>query len=276
MDSTMIAAAIQLKPAGTVEKNLANAAELLSEAADAGAQLAVLPENFAHYGQPDFLAIGRSEADENGSVRRFLSQQASTHGLWLVGGTLPVAGPEPRPYARSFLVDPRGKSVDEYDKIHLFDVDVAGQSASTKKSYRESDDFAAGNRLVVASTALCKVGMTVCYDLRFAELYRRLADAEAQLITVPAAFTATTGRDHWELLLRARAIENQVFVIGANLVDRTHPSRGLWGGSAIIDPWGTVLSSLDKDEAGVVVAEIDLRLIDELRGKMPMGQHRKL
>ena len=276
MSNAFSVAAIQLKPAGSIDENLANAAALLSEAAAAGAQLAVLPENFAHYGQSDFLAIGRAESEDNGLVRQFLSQQASTNGLWLVGGTLPVAGPKPRPFARSFLFDPQGNCVDEYDKIHLFDVDVDAPTDSTQSSYRESDDFAAGTRVVAATTALCKLGMTVCYDLRFAELYRKLADAEAQLITVPAAFTAATGKDHWQVLLRARAIENQVFVIGANLVDRTHPTRGLWGGSAIIDPWGTVLGCLDNDEAGLVVAEINLALIDELRAKMPMGQHRKL
>ncbi len=276
MSNAFSVAAIQLKPAGSIDENLANAAALLSEAAAAGAQLAVLPENFAHYGQSDFLAIGRAESEDNGLVRQFLSQQASTNRLWLVGGTLPVAGPKPRPFARSFLFDPQGNCVDEYDKIHLFDVDVDAPTDSTQSSYRESDDFAAGTRVVVATTALCKLGMTVCYDLRFAELYRKLADAEAQLFTVPAAFTAATGKDHWQVLLRARAIENQVFVIGANLVDRAHPTRGLWGGSAIIDPWGTVLGCLDNDEAGLVVAEINLALIGELRAKMPMGQHRKL
>ena len=118
--------------------------------------------------------------------------------------------------------------------------------------------------------------MSVCYDLRFAELYRKLADEGAQIITVPAAFTAATGKDHWQVLLRARAIENQLFVVGANLVDRDHRSRGLWGGSVIIDPWGTVLASLDGDEAGFISAEIDLDMINELRAKMPIDAHRKL
>ncbi len=116
--------------------------------------------------------------------------------------------------------------------------------------------------------------MTVCYDLRFAELYRKLSDEGAQIITVPAAFTAATGKDHWQVLLRARAIENQVFVVGANLVDRAHRSRGLWGGSVIIDPWGTVLASLDGDEAGVITAEIDVGMIVAVRAKMPIGAHR--
>ena len=128
---------------------------------------------------------------------------------------------------------------------------------------------------MVAQTDLCTLGMSVCYDLRFAELYRQLADRGAQIVTVPAAFTAATGEDHWLLLLRARAVENQLFVIGANMVDRKHPRRALWGGSAIIDPWGNVLATVD-DEPGVAVAEIDLSMIDQVRAKMPVAEHRKL
>ena len=275
MSNLINVAAIQLKPASSLEDNLTAAAALLFEAAAAGAQLAVLPENFAHYGQKNFTAIGLQESTDDGPVRQFLADQARLNGLWLVGGSLPVIDAEPLPFARSLLFDPAGNALGQYDKIHLFDVDV-GAGTEQAKCYKESDDFAPGTDPVVAATALCTLGMTVCYDLRFAELYRKLADEGAQIITVPAAFTAATGKDHWQVLLRARAIENQVFVIGANLVDRDHPSRGLWGGSAIIDPWGTVLASLDGDESGVVTAEIDLGMIAELRAKMPIGEHRKL
>ena len=275
MSNLINVAAIQLKPASSLEDNLTNAAALLSEAAAAGAQLAVLPENFAHYGQKDFTAIGLQESTDDGPVRQFLADQARLNGLWLVGGSLPVTDTELLPFARSLLFDPEGNTVGQYDKIHLFDVDVREGTAQAR-SYKESDDFASGTDVVVATTALCTLGMTVCYDLRFAELYRKLADEGAQIITVPAAFTAATGKDHWQVLLRARAIENQVFVVGANLVDRDHPSRGLWGGSVIIDPWGTVLASLDGDEAGFISAEIDLDMINELRAKMPIDAHRKL
>ena len=275
MSNLINVAAIQLKPASSLEDNLTNAAALLSEAAAAGAQLAVLPENFAHYGQKDFTAIGLQESTDDGPVRQFLADQARLNGLWLVGGSLPILDAEPLPFARSLLLDPEGNTVGQYDKIHLFDVDVSEGTAEAR-SYKESDDFASGTDVVVATTALCTLGMTVCYDLRFAELYRKLSDEGAQIITVPAAFTAATGKDHWQVLLRARAIENQVFVVGANLVDRDHPSRGLWGGSVIIDPWGTVLASLDGDEAGFISAEIDLDMINELRAKMPIDAHRKL
>ena len=275
MSNLINVAAIQLKPASSLEDNLTNVAALLSVAAAAGAQLAVLPENFAHYGQKDFTAIGLQESTDDGPVRQFLADQARLNGLWLVGGSLPILDAEPLPFARSLLFDPEGNTVGQYDKIHLFDVDVSEGTAEAR-SYKESDDFASGTDVVVATTALCTLGMTVCYDLRFAELYRKLADEGAQIITVPAAFTAATGKDHWQVLLRARAIENQVFVVGANLVDRDHPSRGLWGGSVIIDPWGTVLASLDGDEAGFISAEIDLDMINELRAKMPIDAHRKL
>ena len=275
MSNLINVAAIQLKPASSLEDNLTNVAALLSEAAAAGVQLAVLPENFAHYGQKDFTAIGLQESTDDGPVRQFLADQALLNGLWLVGGSLPILDAEPLPFARSLLFDPEGNTVGQYDKIHLFDVDVSEGTAEAR-SYKESDDFASGTDVVVATTALCTLGMTVCYDLRFAELYRKLADEGAQIITVPAAFTAATGKDHWQVLLRARAIENQLFVVGANLVDRDHPSRGLWGGSVIIDPWGTVLASLDGDEAGFISAEIDLDMINELRAKMPIDAHRKL
>jgi predicted amidohydrolase len=275
MSNLINVAAIQLKPASSLEDNLTNVAALLSVAAAAGAQLAVLPENFAHYGQKDFTAIGLQESTDDGPVRQFLADQARLNGLWLVGGSLPVTDTELLPFARSLLFDPEGNTVGQYDKIHLFDVDVSEGTAQAR-SYKESDDFASGTDVVVATTALCTLGMTVCYDLRFAELYRKLSDEGAQIITVPAAFTAATGKDHWQVLLRARAIENQVFVVGANLVDRDHPSGGLWGGSVIIDPWGTVLASLDGDEAGVIRAEIDLDMINELRAKMPIDAHRKL
>jgi predicted amidohydrolase len=192
-----------------------------------------------------------------------------------VGGTIPVAGPNPKPFARSLLFDPEGNCVDHYDKIHLFDVEVSAESKQ-KKRYCESDHFSAGTRVTAVSTSIGKLGLSVCYDLRFAELYGQLAALDAQVIAVPSAFTAATGKDHWQVLLRARAIENQLFMIGANLVDRNHATRGLWGGSVIIDPWGTVLASVEGDCSGVAVAEIDLALIHKLQLKMPVRDHRRL
>lgn len=272
-----IAAAIQLWPHPILEKNLAAAKVLIKRAAEDGSQLVVLPENFAYLGRKDLTDVGIVE-QSRGAVYEFLAKQARRHKLWLVGGTVPVSDSDsPKPFARSWLFDPQGNLVQHYDKIHLFDVDVPKSKDQTLQqvSYRESDDYRSGTDVVVADSDLGRLGMTVCYDLRFAELYRQLADADAQVVTVPAAFTSATGRDHWELLLRARAVENQLFVIGANMVDRNHPHRGLWGGSAIIDPWGTVLAQLD-DQPGVAIAEINLERLVEVRSKMPIAQHRKL
>lgn len=274
----LIAAAVQLRPGDSIEHSLNNASAMIQRAVDLGAELVVLPENFAHLGCDDFSAIGQAESTPRGLVRQFLSDQARQQGIWLVAGTLPISDPEQsKPYARSLLFDPQGNQRSAYDKIHLFDVtlDKSDISDGQQSSYRESDSFSGGSEVVVAQTDSCALGMTVCYDLRFAELYRQLADLGAQVVTVPAAFTAATGRDHWLLLLRARAVENQLFVIGANMVDREHPRRALWGGSAIIDPWGNLLASLD-DEPGVAVAEIDLTVIDKVRAKMPVSLHRKL
>ena len=266
-------AAVQLKPQASVAANLLSAAELLAQAADAGAQLAVLPENFAYYGQSDLVQAGLAESEDQGPVRQFLREQAIKLGVWLVAGTVPVAGTSSKPSARCYLLNPQGEIVNHYDKIHLFDVDLTTDGQTRR--YRESDDFTAGKRVIAAPTDLAVLGMTVCYDLRFAELYRQLAKLDAQIISVPAAFTSATGKDHWQVLLRARAIENQVFVIGANLVDRDNQRRGLWGGSCIIDPWGNILSSMD-DGIGVVMAEIDLDSIERLRAEMPVAEHHRL
>jgi predicted amidohydrolase len=275
--NSFIAAAVQLRPQDSLSQNLAAAAVLIEQSADAGSQLVVLPENFAYLGRKDLAEVGLAERSK-GPVYEFLAEQARRHSLWLVGGTVPVTDPNSsKPFARSWLFDPQGNLVQSYDKIHLFDVDVPKSKDGVLQQvrYRESDDYRSATDVVVAQAGACRLGMSVCYDLRFPELYRQLADADAQVVVVPAAFTAATGRDHWELLLRARAVENQLFVIGANMVDREHPRRGLWGGSAIIDPWGTVLARVD-DKPGVAIAEIDLDRLTEIRGKMPVAQHRKL
>ena len=219
------------------------------------------------------VRAGHTEASDRGPVRQFLAEQSALLGIWIVGGTVPVMDSLSKPVARSLVYNPKGDCVGHYDKIHLFDAYIESETA--KNSYSESDYYSHGKSIVTLPTEYCRLGLSVCYDLRFAELYQQLSQANAQVVTVPAAFTATTGRDHWELLLRARAVEQQFFVIGANLVDRHHSSRGLWGGSAIVDPWGTVLASLE-DDTGVAVAEIDLRTIDQLRKRMPVQQHRTL
>ncbi|WP_461481017.1 carbon-nitrogen hydrolase family protein [Porticoccus sp.] len=265
-------AAIQMTSGGSLQANLAQAAELIDQAVQQGAELLVLPEYFAYQGCREVADIAIAERDAGGPARRFLAEQARRHGIWLVGGTIPVAVEhDQRAAASCFVLNAQGEEVACYRKIHLFDVDVE----DAKGSYRESDDYCHGSEPVVVDSPLGKLGLTVCYDLRFPELYRSLAEQGAQILLVPSAFTAATGEPHWELLLRARAVENLCYVVGANMGDRFHDKRPTWGGSTIIDPWGRVLAAL-ADGPGVVVAEIDLAYLHKLRQKMPVHEHRRL
>ena len=274
MDRIFCVAALQSKPQKTLDANLNQVQTLLVEAVQQGANMVVLGENFAYHGQSDLYSIGQAEATPKGPVRQFLSEQAKQLGLWIIGGTIPVLeSSQLKPYARSLIYNPEGHSAGQYDKIHLFDALV--QAEAVKRGYCESDFYDSGSSLTTLKTDHCNLGVSICYDLRFSELYRQLCQSKAELVAVPSAFTAATGVDHWRVLLRARAIENQFFVVGANLVDRDHQSRALWGGSAIVDPWGTVLASLD-DEIGVAIADLDLSLLQKVRHKMPMQKHRKL
>ncbi len=266
-------AVIQSRPLRKLDANLSQIQQLLIEASKQRASIVVLAENFAYYGEQNIQSIGFQEAASDGPVRQFLREQAKRLKLWIVGGTVPVGDKNSKPVARSLVYDPRGHCVDHYDKIHLFDADV--HSGSSQQAYRESDLYSYVNAIKTVETDFCKLGLSVCYDLRFAALYHQLRVAESQLVAVPAAFTAITGRDHWQLLLRARAVENQFFMLGANLVDRASSSRGLWGGSAIVDPWGTVIAQLE-DEVGVVTADINLTMIDDIRARMPVHNHARL
>ncbi|MDM3871735.1 carbon-nitrogen hydrolase family protein [Porticoccus sp. W117] len=265
-------AAIQMCSTRDLQHNLQRAEALLAEASGQGAQLAVLPENFAYYGCKELRQAACDEADATGPVRQFLSEQAKRHNMWIVGGTVPVAeSGDERGYAACLVVDSEGEERAQYHKIHLFDVDVG----DAHKHYRESDDYRPGIEPMVLDTPFGKLGLSVCYDLRFAEMYRELADRGAEIVVVPSAFTAVTGEAHWQLLLRARAVENQCFVIGANMGDRDHPKRPTWGGSVIVHPWGDVLAEMDGGE-GVIFAELDLGEIQRLKKNMPIAQHRRL
>lgn len=264
------AAVIQIRGNRDVDGNLESAGHWLDQACAEGARLVVLPENFAYWGRKNLGEVARPERTAEGPARRFLADKAREHGIWLVGGTVPI-GDGDRPNATTLLFGPTGAEVARYHKIHLFDVLVA----ETGKSYRESDEYRHGSEVVVADTEFCPLGLSVCYDLRFPELYRRMMLRGAEIMAVPSAFTAATGRAHWELLLRARAVENLSYALGANMVDREHPSNPTWGGSAIIDPWGRVLASLAGEE-GYAVAEIDLQALRKLRRTMPALDHRRL
>jgi predicted amidohydrolase len=266
-------AVIQMVSQPDVATNLAQARKLLEQAAERGARLAVLPENFAAMGRKDAAAIGRAEAYGEGPILPWLKQTARDLTLWIVAGTIPLPPahePDAKVRACSLLVDDQGEIVARYDKLHLFDVDVA----DARGRYRESDDYAHGQQIVVVDTPVGRLGLSVCYDLRFPELYTALREAGAELITAPSAFTAVTGAAHWEILIRARAIESQCYMLAA-AQGGMHPGpRETYGHAAIIDPWGRVLIQQDSGEA-VLLADRDSNEQASIRARMPVSSHRR-
>ncbi len=271
-------AAVQLRSDGDLDGNLRRTAELVQQAAMAGAQLVVLPEHFAYYNCKDLTAAAMQEQTPSGPARRFLAAQARLYGLWLVGGTLPLLKNKDhtKPCAASLLINPEGREVARYDKMHLFDASVASGGADTPtRRYRESDRYQPGDALAVVATPLGTLGLSVCYDLRFPEMYRVMASQGAEVMVAPSAFTAATGKAHWELLLRARAIDNLCYVVGANICHRDHPTKPTWGGSMIVSPWGDILGRLDGEE-GFVIADVDIGTLATVRENLPILEHRRL
>lgn len=254
-----------------VAENLAAAGELIRRAAADSARLAVLPENFAFMGLVEHDKVALRETEGDGPIQQFLSDTAKQHGIWLVAGTIPLAADSPdHVRAASLVYDDQGRRVARYDKIHLFDVVLEGG-----ERYCESDSLEAGSEVVVADTPLGKIGLTVCYDVRFPELYRNMHRHGVELITVPSAFTASTGRAHWEALLRARAVENLCYVIAANQGGTHVNGRETWGHSLILDPWGRVLAQIETGP-GVACADLEIENLPELRQRFPALTHRKL
>lgn len=267
------AAVLQMTSTPEVEANLAAARILLERARVEGATLAVLPENFAIMGHRDVDKVAVAEAAGEGPIQAFLGRCARELGLWIVGGTIPlrVEGEPERVAAASLVFDERGRCVGRYDKIHLFDVDIPQR----QESYRESATVAPGQNAAVVATPIGRIGMSVCYDVRFPELFRLLQEQGAEILTVPSAFTAPTGKAHWELLLRARAVENLCYVL-APAQSGIHPNgRETWGDSLIVDPWGQVLSRVAQPGPGLAVAEIDRTVQQELRERFPALTHRR-
>lgn len=265
-------AALQMSSGPDVAANLATAAALLAQARDAGARVAVLPENFSFIGRRDADKRAIAEPDGEGPVQQFLSEQARTLGLWIVGGTTPLSSaPGERVAAACLVYADDGRRMARYDKIHLFDVDIPDR----EERYRESANIAPGSRPEVVPTPAGMLGLSVCYDMRFPELFRLLVAAGAQWFSVPAAFTVPTGRAHWETLLRARAIENLAYVVAPGQWGRHENGRETYGHSLIVDPWGTVLAQLPEG-TGIVTATLDLAAQDETRRRFPALSHRVL
>lgn len=269
--STHKVAAIQMNSAAEIAINLREAGKLMAKATAQGAELIVLPENFALMAKNDAQRVAAGELDGSGTIQDFLADKARNLQVWIVGGTLPVLAGGDRVYARSPVYDAHGERVAYYDKIHLFDVRVNAAG----ESYHESARTEAGNRAVVVDTPVGRLGLSVCYDLRFPELFRELTAQGATLFSVPSAFTRTTGAPHWQLLNRARAVENLAFVIAAAQTGRHTNGRETWGHSMIVDPWGEVLAER-AHEPGVVMTVIDTAEQSSLRARFPALQHRRL
>ena len=263
--------AVQLRSTDDVPANLASCSELSGRAASEGAQLVVLPECFSFLGRREGDKLAMAEAlDGKGPVMSGLRNLATKHGIWIVGGGTPelVPGDAKRTYNAAIAIDPRGELVARYRKIHLFDIDIPGGA-----TLRESDSTAPGDELVVVDIGGAPVGVSICYDIRFPELYRQLVkDMGAEVLLVPAAFTAHTGAAHWHLLLRARAVEDQAWVVAAAQWGKHNDKRESYGHSLVVDPWGTVVGE-QSDGEGVVMATLDGAAVAKRRTQMPCLQH---
>jgi nitrilase len=266
-------AAVQMVSTPDVERNLAAAARLIAQAAAAGAALVALPEYFCLLGRRDTdkLAIAEADGEQGGGpIQRFLSEAARTHGVWLVGGTLPVrAAAADRVLNRCCVFAPDGSQAAHYDKLHLFAFD------NGRESYDEGRTLQAGSTPVAVQAGALRVGLSICYDLRFPELYRALMQPPCDLLSVPSAFTYTTGQAHWELLLRARAVENQCYVLAPAQGGTHENGRRTWGHSMVVDPWGEVLAVCDEGE-GLAIADVDPERIAQVRRQLPALAHRRL
>jgi predicted amidohydrolase len=268
----MKAAAIQMTSSRDVRQNLAEAARLVAAAADLGAQLVVLPENFSFMGSTDVERSAAVERYGDGPAQAFLAEAAERHRLFLVGGTIPLrdSGAE-RASQCSLLFGPDGSEVARYDKIHLFDVDIPGRES---ERYLESAASAPGTRVVSAATPFARIGMTVCYDIRFPALFHRLSVLGVDVLVVPAAFTVPTGEVHWRPLLQARAIESLAYVVAAGQTGEHAGGRKTYGHSMIVGPWGEILAELAAGP-GVVCADLDMIRLEQLRQKFPVVTHRR-
>ncbi len=267
-------AALQTVATPSVERNLATARRLIAEAAQEGAQLVALPEYFCFMGRSDRDKLTIAEAPGSGPIQRALADAARRHSVWVIGGTLPIQSREPeRVLNANCIYAPDGTLAARYDKMHLFRYD------NGREQYDEGRTLRAGSEPVAFDAAGVRVGLSVCYDLRFPELYRALMAQPGQppcdLLCVPSAFTYTTGQAHWELLLRARAVENQCYVLAAAQGGTHENGRRTWGHSMVVDPWGEVLDVCPEGE-GLALADLDLERIRQVRTQLPALAHRKL
>jgi len=262
-------AAIQMISNANVEDNLQQAERLIEQAVSQLAQFIVLPENFSLMGNTSEIS-NSAEPFGKGVIQNFLKNQSVKHKIYLVGGSIPlVSEQQNKIYSSCLTFDPRGKCIARYNKIHLFDVQIPEKN----EMYQESATYESGQEIVVCNTAFGKLGIGICYDIRFPELFRSMQPIE--ILAIPAAFTFTTGEAHWDVLLRARAIENQTYVIAANQGGTHNNGRETFGNSLIVDPWGKVLSRLEKDQ-GIAITDCDFNYLFNLRKTFPVLAHRRI
>ena len=267
-NNTIKVAGIQMASSPSVTSNLIEAERLIKMAVEAGAKLVVLPEYFAIMGIHDSDKVKVREDEGDGPIQRFLSKIAKKHKIWLIGGTVPLVSNSVKKVRNSCLVyNDKGKQMARYDKIHLFGLDLATEQ------YHEKKTIEAGNEVVVVDTPYGKIGLSACYDLRFPELYRAMG--EVDMIVVPSAFTETTGKAHWETLVRARAIENLCYVIAPAQGGYHLSGRETHGNSMIVDPWGVVLDHLPRG-SGIVIASINTHYQASLRKSLPALKHKTI
>lgn len=265
-------AAIQMASGPNVNANLLEATRLVGQAANAGAKLVVLPENFAIIGMNESDKVKVKEEEGSGPIQEALAQMADKHGVWLVGGTIPLnANLDDKVRSACLLYDDKGQQVARYDKIHLFDVSLMDGA----ERYTESMTIEPGLNTVVVDTPYGRLGVAVCYDLRFPEMFREMVDQGMEMLALPSAFTAVTGKAHWEVLVRARAVENLCYVIAAAQGGFHVSGRETHGDSMIVDPWGVVLDRLPRG-SGFVIAEFDQERVQSVRRTFPALEHKKL
>lgn len=266
--SAFKAAAIQLNSQPDMDQNMTQIRHLVEKAAGEEAHFVTLPENFAFYGN-DWEQLHQAMSISE-RVECDLTKWAKEFGIYILGGGYPVPAGREKVYNCSILINPEGEIIESYNKIHLFDVTL-----SESESYKESEIMKAGesSAIVYDAPGLAKTGLSICYDVRFPELYRQMADQSVELITVPSAFTKTTGSAHWEVLLRARAIENSAYLVAPAQTGTHGDKRESYGHALIIDPWGRVLAN-GGIMPGIITAEIDLEYVEEVRRKLPSLKHR--
>ncbi|KGP64181.1 apolipoprotein acyltransferase [Legionella norrlandica] len=263
-------ALVQMVSSAKIVDNLECAEHYLIQAKEQGAKLIVLPENFAFMGRTEAEKLQIAESYGQGPIQQKMSELAKDLGLWIIAGTIPLKGQGSKVRSSCIVYDDGGLIAARYDKIHLFDVRVSEQ-----EEYQESLTVEPGTDLALVDTPVGKIGLTVCYDLRFPELYQQLVQRGAQLFTVPSAFTAVTGAAHWEVLVRARAIENLCYVLAPNQGGIHENGRQTYGHSMIVEPWGKMLAQKQENQ-GIIFADIDLQRLQQLRKQFPCVEHHVL